>query len=298
MERIHTSYIDSVIASSLPQGKARTIVEVTSVSLESRDSPVDPYWYLIGQEKLLDPITGKPVEQSISVKTSLDQIEMDAFSQLQEWAVHSLGGFCLWLSPPHPDRKTPDGDYLRSKIIVSQVEVNQCTRERILENRAVVFGDDLIESVRIANELSLRLSGLPIRYLTSEDVRQYPVFTSIDSLSVLLPHLHSVIPEASVQWQLIESGEDLQIAYQTQIWAARYVNSFEMYGTGVSTEGYVGNRPLSCSVLKAPFETVFANSITVESKYVVRCGSCGVRIERYISKGYKCEYCEQIYEGC
>lgn len=296
MER--TTIFDEVIQSSWIHGRARTIAEVCSVSIESRDLPIDPYWYMIGSTKLLDPLTGRSIEQSISVKTTLDQVEMDAFYQLQEWATQSQEGFCLWLSPPHPNRTTPDGRSLRSKLVISQIKADSSIGGRILENRAIVFGDTSIDSTKIANTLSLQLSSQPLRYFTSEDVRQYPIFAQNISLFALLDYLDAVIPEASDQWDSIRTGVDIQIALLTHKWATRYVESYEQYGVGISTEGFLGSRPLSCPVISSPFEVFSRRSLVIEGKYVENCGKCGTEIKKVITKGYQCANCNGIYEGC
>lgn len=198
-----------------------------SISLESRKLP-DPYPFLISNNKIISPVTGKPAEQSILRASTLDEIEYQAFQDIQFWASSHKYGLAFWISPPEINRSS------QGKIIASEL------KEDRLFNRSVLFDCEENECLTIANKIQIEFIGQGVAYLDNNELRRNPIFINrhIETQD-WLAILSEIIPE-EVQWQMIANGEDLLELERTLEWAQGYAQ-----GTRAQEE-YIGDNPLSC----------------------------------------------------
>ena len=246
--------------------------EWASVSLESRKLP-DTYSFAVASGKLINPLTGRPVEESINVSTSLDRLEMIAFEKIQDWVSETSQGVVFWLSPPHPQRSK------QGKIIISEINHTQAGKQ--LVNRSILFDTDKNVCLAIANQIDGEFSNDPKYIYSLDQVRQRPIFCNQRlCLEQWLPKIEEIINESS-QWQMVRTGEDVREVERTISWAKGDIVS----------DDYIGSNELSCPLLS------FGRN-SLEGKFVRRCGKCGIEIGRVIFKGYRCGNCRGEYQGC
>lgn len=250
--------------------------EWASVSLESRKLP-DTYSFAVASGKLINPFTGRPVEESINVSTSLDRLEMIAFEKIQDWANETNQGVVFWLSPPHPQRSQ------QGKIIISEIKHSEAGKQ--LLNRSILFDTDKDAFLRVSNQIDGEFSD-NLKYIYSlDEVRQRPVFCGRGmNLDQWLPKIEKIISE-STQWDMIRTGEDVREVERAIIWAKQ----------GRFVSGYIGSNSLSCPLV-SPTLAFLRNSF--EGKFVRECGSCRIQIQTVIFKGDQCRVCNGTYEGC
>ncbi len=198
-----------------------------SVSLESRKLP-DPYPFFISDSKIISPITGRPAEESISRGSMLDEIEYQAFQDIQSWATTHKHGLAFWISPPESARSS------QGKIIISELEKSR------LFNRSVLFDCQDGDCKNIANKIQREFNGNGVAYLDDNELRRNPIFVNRSvAVQEWLRILSKIIPE-ELQWQMIASGEDLVELERTLEWAKGYAQGVR------SEEDFIGNNPLSC----------------------------------------------------
>lgn len=259
---------------------------------ESRRIP-DPYVFLINGKGQLTLPSGDVVEKSIDTQSIIGQREMLAFQQIQKWATNPYSEKCIWFSPPYREI------YPSSKIIISEpIDLNG---QNGLLNRAVILdinGDYLL---RLAN-----INTAGITFSSSEGLRSTPLFLSNEEFGNWFNELEKI----TEQTKLIKIGQDILIKGDTIITIEELQSSVEVYAAQGSRHSFMeisrlaqeknlyGENSRSCPVLlKTAFQTLFENSIGIDSKYVKNCGKCKRVIEKKIKKGYLC-VCGGTYEGC
>lgn len=205
--------------------------EFASLSHETNRIP-DPYIFLVGRKKLLSPSNGLPIEGSVATDTITQKRELEAFCQIQKWAVEETEGMAIWFSPPDP--------YQNLKIVSSEIAYT-LSGQKVLFNRAIVLDVDRKTSLEIAGKYPGRkING-------AEDLRRSPRFlSSQDAENWTLP-----IAPYSDQIKLVESGEDLLIKVDT-LSKTRGIVSRQQ----VQTAGLMGSHSDSCSI----FRIFFANA--------------------------------------
>lgn len=198
------------------------------------------------------------------------------------------------ISPKNPDTKE------RIKNVVSTpIVINDGNFETVLEKIEEVTGkrfDKIRSEIRNRKQLfdlnedaKTLIDNLEARLLTNvfnlneEDIKTFVIEvgkTIIELGSLTLPDSDDTVNSTTVY--LSESGyKDRfdKILYQIQ------------QIPGCNGGGFVQN-----SLAAGLFGT---NKISVSGeKYVKKCGVCQTTIEAYISKGYRCTNCQQVYEGC
>src|SRR5689334_22206587 len=85
-----------------------------SSSLESRRIP-DYFTYLVKKGELYSPVTQKPVKESITTRSLIEKIELQAFIKIENWAADSIHGSSVWVSPPVRED-------LCAKAIISEIQ--------------------------------------------------------------------------------------------------------------------------------------------------------------------------------
>lgn len=267
--------------------------ELASVSLESRKLP-DAYFFEFNDGKFVIPGTNTPIEWSMSRATPLDVLEYDAFQDIQKWSSYTNEGLSFWVSPPHQDRTTQPDLPPQGKIIVS--ELFNVGDKKVFSNRAVLFDGDPHTSLRVANNLQ-HAFGLKTRYFSDDVVRRNPILIPGDFvIADWLPILESSIAE-SMQWEMIATGEDWEESQKTLEKVSGYYNVASL----LQQRPYdlVGDNPISCPIgINQNSASEVMRLFSVEGKFVKNCGNCGKEINKVIGKGYKCDGCNGVYEGC
>ena len=286
--------ISSYIPSWSGKPKAQVVEEIASYSLETKRTP-DPYYFEVGNDrKLISPQTGIPVEKSVERSSALGNRELEAFLKIQDWAANFEEGIAVWISPPHKDRSQ------LSKIIISDIRYQGLTK--MLFNRAILLdinGQDCLE-------LAKNVRGDWVSLDSPEDLRSNPLFMDGWTGNQLVNFLETNIRDTN-SWQVIREGEDLvekekAIAKANYLYDGIFTGEIryddELVRRTIEDEirlGTFGSSPVSCP--PTAFEAFYVNSFKPDIKYVRNCGNCGRKIDKPISKGYRC-VCGGVYEGC
>lgn len=232
-----------------------------SLTLETNRIP-DPYHYFFRDGKLLSPVTGEPVENSITRRSPLEESEHRAFQKIQRWFSSSEEGLAVWISP-----KDSETGYGSTKIIFSDILYDFGFR-KMLRNRAICLDWNSNQSLLFAR--SIGFSG--------DDLRESPVFLpgSVDIADTLAPHAPS-------QAALIRKGEDFIIKEKLKAELAR------------GWRPPIGPFAPSCGRIPgSAFGVVYADSLNLSEGYfdcprckgpipsgrrITTCPHCGVRKE-------------------
>jgi hypothetical protein len=203
---------------------------------------VDYYPYLIRNGKIYSPVTEKPVEESITRRNLIEIIEADAFDKIQNWAVYSLEGSCVWVSPPARSD-------LSAKAVISEIEHDPVEGKK-LSNRNICFDWD--------EDLFLHFAEYCRRddIQTGEDLRGKPIFLLPRDKYKLFELLRGLEPR---QIKQVETGEDIKIKEELKAHIAQ--------GGTVSTGSYAPSCPTSA------FE-VFSGLVDKYGSREFRCPHC------------------------
>lgn len=174
-----------------------------SESLERRRI-VDYYSYLIRNGKLYSPSTGSPVEDSITTRDSLEDVELSAFKGIQNWAVFSVKGSCVWISPPARFD-------LSAKAVISEI-VDDPQDGKILVNRNICF--DWYPNMFLQFAAYTERNDIK----NGEDLRGKPIFLLPKDHDKLLELIEEIEP---LQVKQIKTGADIRIKEETKALIAR-----------------------------------------------------------------------------
>ncbi len=279
----HENYIGSWNGSN----KARIATELASIKLENQRIP-DPYDFLIDLKtsKLKDLFTNRNIEDFIDTTGYLGEIENIAFQKIQNWAVDTQSGVCLWISPPFY------GVYPTSKIIVS--EIVETSENKRLTNRAIILDWNAQEVYsKSMNLYFLQENGQPTPK-DIEEIRAKPIFIQPDNYERLSQFLNYYLTTVTLEY--IESGEDIK----------RQKELFDKYYGSINANGLSETQILQLVDVMASScpPSLMRNRMTAfrvmggEGKFVQGCGNCGVAIMKWIPAGYVCKCCFGVYEGC
>ncbi len=139
------------------------IEEFISFGTETKRIP-DRYKFLI-RDKLISPITGKPVEDSIEKNSPVGEIEFEAYKKIQDFSVNNETGTVIWISP------LLENVYPSSKIIFSNI--NYENGQKILFNCSLVIDVNKEECLDLASLISISEG---IKFENTEEVRKSPIF--------------------------------------------------------------------------------------------------------------------------
>jgi hypothetical protein len=240
-----------------------------SVALETYRIP-DLYHYHFKHGKLYSPITNKPVETSIAVRSPIEEAEMKAFKEIERWFTDSEEGVVLWISPS-------SSRDVSTKIIVSDIAYD-LNLIKCLRNRAICFDWQEEVSLTFARRMGT------IDNLSIEELRATPIFLKKDVSERLMDILGEYTPQ---QVEYIKRGKDIEIKEELK---ARLAS-----GSPEPTGPY---RP-SCNRTKlSAFNTMFEDSLGIlESSFdcpkchrsipsgqgITTCPHCGAKKEDYQS---------------
>lgn len=269
MERINSNVdvINRILASN--GTRDRTIADLTSFFQESLNLP-DCYTFEVSETRLVDPLTRKPVEESITSETYIDKIEFAAFLAIQSWACKTSEGTAFWVSPPDPERSS------QGKIIVSELrDVNGVKR---MMNRAILF--DVVfpnDCISIANSISNVVGGDKRCYASVFETRLYPILSSTYYSTQDWAHVLALyITQAQDQWDLIKNGEDILLMAVSQQHATEV---FDMNNSGIriQKDEYGGTNDKSCPDLgerKSAFLYFMGKSMVYNTSPEMKCVTC------------------------
>lgn len=266
------------------------IEEVASEIHETNRIP-DTYIYTLEDGKFKTP-QGELVENKIDTSTQLGLTEFNALDKIQRWSSDN-SGHAVWFSPPY------ENTYPVSKVIIQTI--TDIKDQKFALNRAIVLDLDADNLLRLANNLS------DIAFEVPEVLRANPVFPNEDTFKSWFENLSQI----TQQTRLIDHQEDIKIKNDTYAKLNDIHRCIPIYGQNklydviysrAKNQGLIGESSGSCPPqLKTAFQTVFDDSIVIDrgqGNYVRNCGKCGVSINAYISKNYRCKNCNGVYEGC
>ena len=220
----------------------------------------------------------------------------------------------LWLSPPL------EGYYKESRLVVYQtISVNG---EKHLFFRAICGNHSPVECLSIANQLL----ETPQFFTDAEQLRATPLLILIEGKESWIKHLGRFVKMPEV-WQVITEGQDLQEKMKSLSGARPIIRAnhqritdaktpYERYLVGVTIEqrlqeqlGITLQSSGPCGILYSDFATQpWAIIIPLEinnlfssekrAKFIKNCGACGKELNRYMTKGDRCPYCNGVYKGC
>lgn len=223
-----------------------------SSSLESQRIP-DFYKYLIQKGELYSRVTKKPVKESITRRTVIEEIEYHAFEKIKNWAVYSIHGSCIWISPPARSD-------LSAKAIVSEIQYDP-ELGKTLVNRNICFEWDPKLFLHFAHSNGYQ------EIATGEDLRGIPMFFLTENAEKIYEFLENVEP---IQIEMVRSGEDVIIKEELKQSLAK------------GEQAPIGSYAPSCDGafnIFGDFKEIFCKN----------CPNCGKWIGKPISIGYKCE---------
>lgn len=281
--------------------REQVVEETLSWSHETKRVP-DPYKFIFQDGKLISPITGEPIENSIDRSTPLARKEAGALESIQDWVRENDSGVSVWISPPHP-RRTTDPNVLDSKVIVSEILFEG--QEKILFNRAFIFAMDGKDCVEAANNLPYKVQEQDV--FDPEFLRQHPLFLQSPLEANINKTLQEHFPDPR-QWTMAIEGEDLIIKEENRPLAEKwYREQFEktsgvVYETGhearhknnstATIEQLFGQYNGSCPPSMLPgnkagaFEVLFQNSQIEGSRTLCcTCPFCKKEVEAPIKNG-------------
>lgn len=271
--------------------KARERIEweVSSIYLETLHLP-EQYDYLITSYGLLDKASKLPIKSFMERETPLGKVEFDAFEKIETWAmIHGLQGndlTAIWISPPHVLRSED------TKIIFNKI-VHTNTGP-VLRNYCLLFECSDYLSLDIANDISQNIGLTRESFIDTETLRATPF---LFHKQINLKDVYEIILKQVKSNGLVALNEDQedQIHQKAHAWARNYISSrFDKANTFV--EEVAAKYSVSC-----PSRMIASEYLTVNGeihKFVKNCGNCGVAIETFIPKGYRCKECGGVYQGC
>ncbi|MFH1971528.1 MAG: zinc ribbon domain-containing protein [Patescibacteria group bacterium] len=139
------------------------VEEFISFGTETKVIP-DRYKFII-KDKLISPITEKPVENSIEKSSYIGKIEAEAFEKIQDFAVNSDTGTAIWISP------IIRGVHDSSKIIFSSISYEKGVKE--LFNCSLRIYIDENECLDLGNLIAISEG---IQFNDTIELRRTPIF--------------------------------------------------------------------------------------------------------------------------
>ncbi|MBU0998541.1 hypothetical protein KJ570_03370 [Patescibacteria group bacterium] len=266
------------------------IEEFISFGTETKRIP-DRYKFII-EDKLISPITGKPVEESVEKESFIGKVEFEAFKKIQDFAVKNKTGTAIWISPLVKDV------YPASKIIFSSIDYEN--GEKILFNCSLVIDADKEECLDLANLISISQG---IQFENIDEIRKNPIFMNtkmainwMESLVMLKDQFGKEKKE-----QILMRYNQIELAILNMpIYFNRYQQAEYLVQQGLQN-GILGEAKTSCggTIKKdnlTASETISENSLDLNKSFfecpkchrpipsgkgITTCPHCGAKKEDY-----------------
>ena len=275
--------------------KAQVAEELASWSLETKRIP-DPYLFPIRPDgKLLSPMTGELVENSIEKNSYLGQKEWIAFQRIQVWDKDATSGVSFWISPPHKLRSK------FTKVIASEI-VDDEENGKQLFNRSLMLELDSHQALQLHTKLS-QLNGVVSDILSPEDIRSKPVFLN-NTDGDWTKYLNVKVEDEPII-NMVRTGEDLiekELALKNSgvIYDRLFLNKDIGFDddrvksaiTEARNRNYFGKYDGTCPT--TAFELIF----DVGAKLIRNCGACKASLNKFMKSGDTCDHCGGVYKGC
>lgn len=268
----------------------QVIEEFISFGTETKRIP-DRYKFLV-KDKLISPITEKPIENSIEKNSPIGEIEFEAFKKIQDFSINNKTGTAIWISP------LLENVYPSSKIIFSSIDYEN--GEKILFNCSLVIDVNKEECLDLANLISISEG---IKFESVDEIRRNPIFMDTKMAASWMESLIKLTHQLER-----EENEQLQLKYkqvQSMILNMpmnlnRYQQAEYLVQQGLQN-GILGKAKTSCSgTIKedsmTATETFSENSIDLNESFfecpkchrpipsgkgITTCPHCGAKKEDY-----------------
>lgn len=232
--------------------------EQASVYLETHRIP-DPYYFDVVENKVVSPNTGIPIDEVITRRTPVENVERNAFLKIQEWVAENSSGSVAWVCPPYK------GIYDTAKITVSEI-VFEGKKKRLL-NRAIIIDYDKLGAVVVAKELA-RISLNRPNFSNASDVRRQPIFIDPKANRDLSSVLEQILSNEALV--AIKSGADFEAK-------AEFVENFKD-GRILSRGKYSESCPTVFNIFAGEtFECPRCRGKIESGKGITECPHCGAK---------------------
>lgn len=234
----------------------------------------DAFYYEEQNGVLFDPVRNKPIVGTDGGDIAQKKVNQD----LQDWFLTSDEGIVVRISPHGGKWKYPD----------EQIEIYRITYEYpSLEKK--LFCSFLQFHANLKNPEEIRQFIFPEK--DSEEaifeIINWVESVSKQKVSTNIVALDARTQEANYHAERLKSGIDPHIVLS------------EMKKTG-----FLGDKPIGCSSVEIYNSKTNLNSgevkasqMVLEGTYCKNCGVCGAVIESYITPGYVCKSCGEMYKG-
>lgn len=226
--------------------------------------------------RLHDPIRG-----FIRGSAHGNEVEENVNKQLEDWFNVNDSGIAIWISPRGGTNHEP---YPEEKITIYKIAY-EITGKKVLLGASHQFKR---------------------KFSNPEDLRRH-IFTEEDKDQSILDILEwlTKVSEKEVQKEVVNVSNARVLARE---FAEKYISGVSV-GSIIEemvSKGFLGTNPISCGAAGTQDGTLvfLGNEAALDEttseggSYVRNCGNCGVAINSFISRGYKCGSCGGTYEGC
>jgi hypothetical protein len=299
--------LDQYYAGWANQPESRVIAEAASVQLESNHLP-ESYGWNVTPQGFIDHRSGKVVRDAISRKTPTDILEGIAFDKIESWAIEyginqrKNNITALWISPPDPERSSD------VKFIFSTL--NRSWKGTTINNCSFLVDGSSFQAIDTANNIIQTLGLFHPQFSDASHLRSTPfLFKDSINVSQIVEIIEKQFADKTAI-DVIKDGRVDEVTRNALNLGREYVNA-KRKGTKMSTQSssvmaretsYAPSCP-SVAEGSSASQTMVKDGLTY--KFVKNCGGklwtgekCNAKINKFITKGYRCKHCGGEYKGC
>ncbi len=246
------------------------------------------YWLTDKLEKIyIQDVTSRPTNVRSKEGYVLDQLEM--------WAKYADEGFSIWFSPD----KNSSGGYPCSKVIFHKISYEISERFSEPQKAVAICSINIdVPAHLIAQKLADIFGRDDIRDLEKlREVLLVPDGQQMTEVINIIQSINSNLLDPKFGMSEIKLREKtIYIRDQINLGVDPYIVALE-----ARQQGILGNYSISCaeggiaSLINNKLNE--QNPIILEGTYAKNCGMCGAVIESYITPGYVCKSCGEMYKG-
>lgn len=265
---------------------------VESIFKETNRLP-DSYFFWVDKEGLVDPDTNEYLHNLITPDSHeessyLGLVEYSALWQLDRWSIKEESQLSVWISP----ELKKEGLYDENKIVLHETSVTPAGQKK-LNNIMIIFECSRDQCLKLAKQLFPKQTE---KINTPEELRCALLDIGTDlSIAEIIHVLSPYIPKGD-KVKLLSEDHKTYLGGLIARGAPSYFFAQEMMRLGA-----IGEHSLVCVGGGSGYiNTLQSNSIIIggSEKFVKNCGVCGTPINAFISSGYRCSQCKEIYLGC
>lgn len=252
----------------------------------------DDYFFWINKDGLVDRYTNEYLHDLITPDSHeesyyLGLVEYSVLWQLDSWSLKKDSKLSVWISP----ELKREGLYDENKIVLHEISESPAGQKK-LNNIMIIFECNRDECLKLAKQL---FPNQTININNPEELRcaLIDVGTTI-SIAEIMNVLSPYIPKNDKVKPLSDENR-IYLGGLIAHGAPSYFFAQEMMRLGA-----IGEYSLVCAGGGGYLNMLQANSLVIGGgeKFVLNCGVCGTPINSFISKGYQCSSCKEIYLGC